>query len=174
MQAIGVCARLARRDHGAYWTYSTEKQRSSAGMHRRLNVARVLPRGEKCSLEQIVAFPRLQLLHKIRDALSLLPRADQQRIRSIHDDEILHADQCCELAWGLDIVAVGVDFMYRSPARRFFGLFRAVAGRRLPNSPCRSNQNPDRRIRGHSWRAPTRHSRWIGSRNRRSDAVAMP
>ena len=67
-------------------------------------------------LEQIVAFPRLQLLHKIRDALSLLPRADQQRIRSIHDDEILHADQCCELAWDLDIVAVGVDFMYRSPA----------------------------------------------------------
>ena len=43
---------MTRRGHGAYWTYSTEEQRSSAGMHRRLNVAGFLPRAVKVVLEK--------------------------------------------------------------------------------------------------------------------------
>ena len=63
--------------------------------------------------EKILLISRFELLDNLADILRAVARTNEQRIRCLHDNQIVHADRSYELACGPEEIAFCIERVAR-------------------------------------------------------------
>src|ERR1700722_4276472 len=66
-------------------------------------------RNRKFELCKPVQLLRIEVFDDLADILCLLPGRDEQRARSLHNPQIIHADRRDELARGVNVITAGIQ-----------------------------------------------------------------
>src|ERR1700730_11576631 len=95
-------------------------------------------------LEEVLPTLLCEPFHDFADVLRAVARADQQRIRSIHDDQVVHANQRRDFSRARDEIAARVQGVTRRDEHISVpGIFSPAAAQPgPPGSRCRSSRFP--------------------------------